>query len=174
MKFEDSKTYKNLETALQGEALAHLKYQFYRSKIANTSKDLENKIDEIVHNEKEHGKLWFKILHNGEVPDDVTNIMDAFQGELYEHQKMYPEFAKIAYDEGFPVIGELFSGVADIEGQHVDEFDAMRRAIDQDSLFNDIFEKEWKCLNCGHIYIGKEAPEICPICKHPRKYFVRL
>ena len=174
MNLEESKTYKNLETALQGEALAHLKYQFYRSKIANTSKDLENKLDEIVHNEKEHGKIWFKLLHNDEVPDNIINLIDAVHGEIYEHEKMYPEFAKIAYEEGFDEIGDLFTGVAKIEGQHAEEFMSIRNDIDDDILFiENNKEQKWKCLNCGHIYIGKEAPEICPICQHPRKYFVR-
>lgn len=174
MKFEESKTYKNLETALQGEALAHLKYQFYRSKIANTSKDLENKLDEIVHNEKEHGKIWFKLLHDGEVPDNIINLIDAVHGEVHEHEKMYPEFAQIAYDEGFDDIGNLFNSVAKIEGQHAQEFLNIGNNIDDDIIFNESKPIQWKCLNCGHIIVGKSALNECPVCKHPQKYFVRL
>ena len=99
MDFKESKTYKNLEKAFEGEAKAHLKYQFYKSKIANTSKELENLLDEIIHNEKEHGKIWFKLLHNGEVPTDEENLQDAITGELMEYKEMYPNFAKIAYEE---------------------------------------------------------------------------
>lgn len=176
MKFEESETYKNLETALQGEALAHLKYQFYRSKIANTSKDLENKIDEIVHNEKEHGKIWFKLLHEGEVPDNEVNLLDAILGEKYESEEMYPKFAHIAREEGFEDIAKLFEAVADIESNHAFEFEVLKKCVEEESLVfsDDNLNSKWKCLNCGHIYTGKEAPEICPICQHPRKYFVRL
>ena len=174
MKFEESKTYKNLETALQGEALAHLKYQFYKSKLSNTSKKLENILNEIIHNEKEHGKIWFKLLHNGDVPDDKENLRDAISGELMEHEEMYPMFAKKAYEEGFDEIGDLFSSVAEIEGQHAHEFSVILENIEKDYLFSDEEEVNWICLNCGHIYYGKHAPDECPVCKHPRKYFVRL
>ena len=173
MDFKKSKTYKNLETALQGEALAHLKYQFYRSQLSNTSKDIEKHLDEIVHNEKEHGKIWFKLLHDGQIPSDDENLLDAIQGEQYEHIKMYPEFAQDAYDEGFYEIGNLFDAIAEIEGQHKDEFEEIRLNLQKDNLFKDKEECFWICLNCGHIYVGKEAPEVCPVCNHPQKYFVR-
>lgn len=174
MKFEESKTKENLEKALQGESLAHMKYQFYRSKIANLSKELEQEFDEIVHNEKEHAKIWFKILHNDEIPDDLTNLKDAMAGEKYEYSQMYPEFASIAEEEGFIEIANLFRQVAEIEGQHWDKF----AEIDQKIKEKEVFSKgngatRWKCLNCGHISRGKEAPEECPVCKHPQKYFTK-
>lgn len=174
MDFKESKTYKNLEKAFEGEAKAHLKYQFYKSKIANTSKELENLLDEIVHNEKEHGKIWFKLLHNGEVPTDEENLQDAITGELMECKEMYPNFAKIAYEEGFNEIGDLFTAISKIEGQHAQEFSVILENIEKDYLFSDEEEVNWICLNCGHIYYGKHAPDECPVCKHPQKYFVRL
>mgnify|MGYP003296610721 CR=1 FL=1 len=173
MNFKESKTYKNLETALQGEALAHLKYQFYKSKLANTSRGWEKYLDEIVHNEKEHGKIWFKLLHDGEVPDDITNLKDAIKGELTEHKEMYPNFAQVAFDEGFDNIGKLFNLVAEIEGQHADELCEILIKIQNEQLFEDDEEWGWICLNCGHIHYGTKAPEICPVCNHPQKYFVR-
>ena len=174
MSFKDSKTFKNLEEAFAGEAKAHLKYQFYKSQLGKTSNDLENHLDEIVHNEKEHGKIWFKLLHDGALPNDVENIIDAIKGELQEHIEMYPRFALIAKDEGYEDIGELFDYVAKIEGQHAEEFDEMLKSIEQQNLFKDDDEDcAWICLNCGHIHYGKTAPEECPVCKHPQKYFVR-
>lgn len=173
MELKDSKTFENLKTALQGEALAHLKYQFYKSKIAETSKDIEKHLDEIIHNEKEHGKIWFKLLNEGEIPDDITNLQDAIKGELYEHKEMYPKFAQEAFDEGFDKIGELFNYISEIEGQHADEFCEILINIQNEQLFKDEEEWPWICLNCGHIYYGKNAPEICPVCQHPKKYFVR-
>lgn len=173
MDFKESETYKNLETALQGEALAHLKYQFYRSKLANISKDLEKKLDEIIHNEKEHGKIWFKLLNDNEIPNDEINLLDAINGETIEHKIMYPNFAQIAYDEGFKEIGDLFNAVAIIEGQHADEFSEILTNFRENKLFSSNQKIAWRCLNCGHIYYGEEAPNECPICKHPKKYFVR-
>lgn len=173
MELRDSKTFENLEAAFQGEAMAHLKYQFYKSRLSNTSKDIENHLEEIVHNEKEHGKIWFKLLHGGDIPNDVENLQDAIKGELTEHNKMYPEFAKVAYDEGFKEIGDLFNAVAAIEGQHADEFSEILINIENEQLFKDEEEWDWICLNCGHIHSGKNAPEICPVCQHPQKYFVR-
>ncbi|MBO5180160.1 MAG: rubrerythrin family protein [Clostridia bacterium] len=173
MNLKGTATEKNLKKALEGEALAHLKYQFYRSKIGNLSKDYENRLDEIVHNEKEHGKIWFKLLHGGEVPENTENLLDAIKGETEEHEKMYPEFGRIAREEGFEEIAELFEQVAEIEGKHSKEFAEMLKNIENENIFEDKEGIEFKCLNCGHIHYGTEAPEECPVCKHPQKYFVR-
>lgn len=173
MNFIGSKTQKNLKKALQGEALAHLKYQFYRSQLSKTSKDLAKHLDEIIHNEKEHGKIWFKLLNNDKIPNDQINILNAIDGEIYEHISMYPKFAEEAYEEGFDHIGKLFEGVATIEGQHAEEFDEMLKWLSSKKLFKDDEEWGWLCLNCGHIHYGKEAPKNCPICNHPQIYFVR-
>lgn len=174
MKFENSKTKENLKKALQGESLAHLKYQFYRSKISQISKELEQELDEIVHNEKEHGKIWFKKLNNDKIPDDVTNLKDAIKGEWYEANKMYPEFAKTAKEEGFTEIAYLFEEIGKIEEEHWAKFETILMKIEDESLFTSKTKKEWKCLNCGHILISNEAPEECPICKHPIKYFTNV
>lgn len=174
MNFQNSQTKKNLEAALKGEALAHLKYQFYKSQLSNISKEIESELDEIIHNEKEHGKIWFKQLHDGAVPDNEANLLDAIEGELYEHSAMYPEFAKKAFEEGFDEIGNLFSGVAEIEGRHAENFENILKNIKEDKLFLNKEKTDWICLNCGHIVHGvMEAPEECPICKHPQKYFIR-
>lgn len=173
MELQDSQTYKNLQKAFQGEAMAHLKYQFYKSQLSNTSKAVEKHLDEIIHNEKEHGKIWFKLLHDGQLPSDDENLLDAIRGELHEHEEMYPNFAQVAYEEGFYDIGDLFDSVATIEGQHAEEFEEIRQNLKDGNLFKDKEECFWICLNCGHIYMGKEAPEVCPVCNHPRKYFVR-
>ena len=173
MELKESKTFENLQTAFQGEAKAHLKYQFYRSKLGKLSKDVEKHLDEIIHNEKEHGKIWFKQIHGGEIPENIENLKDAIKGELMEHNEMYPKFAEIAYEEGFTEIGDLFNSVAAIEGQHADEFCEILNNIENEYLFEDDDEWDWICLNCGHIHIGKKAPEECPVCKHPKKYFTR-
>lgn len=175
MNLEGTETKKNLELALKGEALAHLKYQFYRSMIGNLSKEYESILDEIVHNEKEHGKIWFKLLHDGVVPVDDVNLADAIAGECYEFAEMYPEFGRIAREEGFEDIAELFEEVAVIEGRHADVFRSLKDSVEEDSIFvDDNLNTEWKCLNCGFVVEGGFAPEVCPICSHPQKYFVRL
>ena len=171
-----TRTEENLKTALQGEALAHLKYQFYRSKISEYSKEYEKILDEIVHNEKEHGKIWFKLLHEGSVPDDSVNLADAIKGESYEFSEMYPEFGRIAREEGFDEIADLFEAVAVIEGHHADMFKTLKVNIDEGDVtfVDDDLSAKWKCLNCGEIVEGGFAPFECPVCSHPQKYFVRL
>ena len=172
-KLTGTQTEKNLEKALQGEALAHLKYQFYRSQLAKYNKGYEKQLDEIIHNEKEHGKIWFKKLHNGEVPDNLINLLDAIEGETYEHTEMYPHFAEIAEEEGFKDISVLFREVAVIEGNHSREFQSIREEIEKDYYNEDCY---WKCSNCGHIIksIDGFAPMECPVCNHPRKYFTKI
>lgn len=173
MNLKGTITEKNLQTALQGEALAHLKYQLYKNQLSKTSKDLENKLEEISHNEKEHAKIWFKLLHDGGYPDDLTNIQDAIAGETYESKEMYPEFARIAREEGLYDIADLFEEVACIEKKHKEEFTKIFNNIENKELFEDKNEQTWKCLNCGHIHNGRVPPKECPVCKHPLKYFVR-
>ena len=173
MKFEDSKTKQNLEQALQGEALAHLKYQFYKSKLADISKEIEQELEEIVHNEKEHGKIWFKKLHSGVIPDDITNLKDAIAGEQYEAYHMYLDFALDAEEEGYEDIAQLFRSIAAIEAKHSEKFQNILEKIETNTLFKEKTKVEWKCLNCGHIHIGEKPPETCPICNHPQKYFTK-
>ena len=174
MNFEESKTKECLEKALQGEALAHLKYQFYKSTISNYSKEYESIFKEIIHNEKEHGKIWFKKLHDGSVPNNLDNLFDAIQGETYEHLEMYPKFSEIAKEEGYDEISELFSEIAKIEGYHSKEFERLRNEIQEKENFKSDENTIWKCLNCGFKYEGDEALDECPVCSHPQKYFIKV
>ena len=173
---EGTETEENLMNALEGEALAHLKYQFYRSKLVDFNKGYETILDEIIHNEKEHGKLWFKLLHGGEVPDNLNNLIDAIAGETYEYREMYVGFGDTAHEEGFDEIAELFYQIAEIEGEHADIFDKIKTEITKEDEYYKSFEDcdKWKCLNCGHIVEGYSAPLECPICNHPQKYFKEI
>lgn len=174
MDLKGSKTEENLKKALQGEALAHLKYQFYKSMLSKYTTEFDNLFDEIIHNEKEHGKIWFKQLHEGVVPDNNVNLEDAIAGELFEHTSMYPEYSAIAEEEGFLEISKLFYLIGEIEGEHAKEFERIFQEINQDSFKSNDMDTRWKCSNCGHIFIGKNAPKECPVCKHPLKYFKKL
>ena len=169
---KNTKTERNLQKALQGEALAHLKYQWYKSQLSNISKEYEPIIDEIVHNEKEHGKLWFKALHNEEMPDDMENLLDAYEGEMLEHMEMYPHFSKVAEEEGFDEISKLFYQIGLIEGYHMEQFQKLREQLSSVHK-SDNDDTVWKCLNCGYKVKGKNAPVECPVCKHPKKYFTK-
>lgn len=166
-------TYNNLMKAFEGEAKAHLKYLFYKSKIANFSKEYEEILDEIIHNEKEHGKIWFKFLNDGAIPSDIINLHDAILGETEEHKVMYPEFARIAREEGFLDIAYAFEQVAEIEGKHADKFSEILKNIQDENVFEEDEPVYWKCKNCGYIFLGKKAPLECPVCSHPQKYFTR-
>lgn len=170
---KDTQTEKNLYRAFTGEALAHLKYQFYKSKLSEYSKEYETILDEIIHNEKEHGKIWFKLLNDG-IQDNETNLLDAIHGETFEHTDMYPTFSKIAEEEGFHEIAELFKSVGEIEGTHAETFKMLQIQLKDDLLFKSYSTEKWKCLNCGYEYTGKNAPTECPVCKHPRKYFQKI
>lgn len=169
-----TKTEKNLKKALQGEALAHLKYRLYKSQLSKYSKEHEQIIDEIIHNEKEHGKIWFKALHDDVIQANVENLLDAYIGEKYECLEMYPSFSRIAEDEGFYDIAKLFYQVAKIEGYHMKQFEKMKADIETGKSFGGDDEVRWKCLNCGYQYDGKEALDKCPVCSHPKKHFVKI
>lgn len=168
-----TKTEENLKEAMKGEALAHLKYQFYRSQISDTCKEYEQILDEIVHNEKEHGKIWFKLLQDGVISSNIDNLIDAIAGEMYECSGMYIEFSEVAREEGFEDIAELFEKVAKIECSHADKFNELKKNIIDRKLFTSSKETCWKCLNCGHMIMSENAPECCPVCNHPQKYFKR-
>lgn len=171
---KNTKTEKNLQTALQGEALAHLKYQFYRSMISSYSKNYEQMLDEIIHNEKEHGKIWFKALNGNTIPSTAENLLDAYIGEKKEHMEMYPHFSRVAKEEGFDEISELFDRIGKIEGEHMELFGNIMKERDNDTPFTSLKEDTtWKCLNCGYKYEGINALDECPVCKHPRKYFTK-
>ncbi len=169
---KNSKTWKNLETAFAGEAQAHLKYQYFASR---AKKDGYEQIADIFlessGNEKEHAKMWYKYLNGGAVADTKTNLGLAAKGENYEWTDMYEKFAAEAREEGYEEIAKKFEGVALIEKEHEARFLKLRDNIENDVVFKSDKVTVWKCRNCGHIFTGAEAPEICPVCSHPRSFF---
>ena len=172
MDLKGSKTYENLQTAFAGESQAHTKYQYYASKAKKEGYvQISNIFLETSKNEKEHAKLWFKYLHDGDVPDTITNLNDAADGENYEWTDMYDEFAKVAEEEGFKEIAEKFRMVGAIEKHHEDRYRKLIGNIEGGLVFSRDGDRTWICSNCGHIVIGKNAPEICPVCAHPKSYF---
>ena len=171
MELKGSKTEANLKTAFAGESEATNKYTYYASK---AKKDGYNQIaaifEETAGNEREHAKLWFKLLHGG-MPDTMENLKDAAQGENYEWTDMYKTFAEEARAEGFNEIAALFEGVAAIEKEHEDRYRKLIANIEGGLVFSRDNDMIWQCANCGHIVIGKKAPEVCPVCAHPQSYF---
>lgn len=172
MDFENSQTKKNLETAFAGESQAHTKYRYYASKAKKDGYvQISNNFAETAGNESEHAKLWFKYLHDGAVPDTLDNLRDAAAGENYEWTTMYDEFAKTAEEEGFAEIAAKFRGVAAVEKAHEERYNKLVERIESGEVFEREGVKVWKCLNCGHLHVGAEAPEVCPVCNHPKAYF---
>lgn len=170
--FQESQTFKNLIKAMQGEANAHIKYTIYASLLGNTSKELEKQILEIAHNEKEHWKVYAKLALGNEYYNDEANMLDAIAGEVTEAESLYPDFAEIAFSEGYKNIGYKFAEIAKIEARHADEFEDIL-----DKIINPTKEKEekqWICMNCGHIHVGVEPLDECPVCNHPKKYFMKI
>ena len=169
---KNSKTWKNLETAFAGESQASIRYQYYASKAKKDGYEQISAIfDETSHNEKEHAKIWFKLLHDGAVPDTEKNLKDAAAGENYEWTDMYQKFAKEARAEGYDELADKFEAVAAIEKEHEDRYLKLLDNVEHDVVFKSDKVTVWKCRNCGHIYVGDTAPEICPVCEHPRAYF---
>ena len=172
MELKGSKTEANLMTAFAGESQARNKYTYYASKAKKDGyEQIAAIFEETANNEKEHAKMWFKELHGGSVPDTLTNLADAADGENYEWTDMYDEFAKVAYEEGFTRIAKLFEGVAKIEKEHEERYRKLIANIEGGLVFSRDEDKIWQCRNCGHIVIGKEAPKACPVCAHPQSYF---
>ena len=171
MDFKKSKTYENLKTAFAGESQARVKYQFYASR---AKKDGYEQIAEIFNetsdNEKEHAKMWYKLLYDG-VGDTKENLKLGIEGEDYEYTKMYKEFAKIAREEGFDEIAEKFEQVGDIEKSHEERYAKLLKNIDDDVVFKSDKVTVWKCRNCGYLFTGDEAPEVCPVYDHPPAFF---
>ena len=172
MELKGSKTEANLMAAFAGESQARNKYTYYASK---AKKDGFEQIAEIfletANNEKEHAKMWFKELHGGEIPSTSDNLLDAANGENFEWTDMYKEFAETAREEGFERIANLFEGVAEIEKHHEERYRALLSNVDNELVFSKDGDKIWQCRNCGHVCIGKNAPEVCPVCSHPQSYF---
>lgn len=172
MELKGSKTWENLQTAFAGESQAHTKYQYYASKAKKDGYvQISNIFLETAKNEKEHAKIWFKYLHEGEIPDTVTNLNDAADGEAYEWTDMYDEFAKTAEEEGFGEIASKFRMVGAIEKHHEERYRQLIGNIEDGIVFSRDGDRTWICSNCGHIVIGPKAPEICPVCAHPKSYF---
>ena len=173
VELKGSKTEKNLLEAFSGESQARNKYNYYASAAKKEGYEQVAAIfNESADNEKEHAKLWFKALHGGAVPDTVTNLKDAADGEHYEWTQMYANFAKDAREEGFDEIADMFEGVAAIEKNHEERYLALLDNIQKGVVFKKDKVCIWKCRNCGHIHVGQEAPMVCPVCKHPQAYFV--
>ena len=167
-----TKTEANLMTAFAGESQARNKYTYYASQARKDGYVQIAKIfEETANNEKEHAKMWFKLLHGGAVPSTAENLLDAAEGENYEWTDMYAKMAEEAKEEGFDDIARLFAGVAAIEKEHENRYRKLLANVEGGLVFSRDGNTIWQCSNCGHIIIGKKAPEICPICSHPKAYF---
>ena len=166
-----TKTEKNLQVAFAGESQARNKYTYFASK---AKKDGYVQIGEIfeetANNEKEHAKIWYKLLHDG-IGTTIENLVQAAEGEHYEWTEMYAQFATEAKEEGFDKIAYLFEKVAAIEKEHEERYRKLLANIEGDLVFSKEGDQIWQCINCGHIVIGKKAPEICAVCAHPQSYF---
>ncbi len=172
MELKGSKTEANLLAAFAGESQARNKYTYYASKAKKDGyEQIAAIFEETAANEKEHAKMWFKILHGGDIPGTMENLEDAAAGENYEWTDMYAEFAKTAKEEGFDHIAYLFEEVAKIEKEHEERYRKLIGNIEEGIVFSRDGDKIWKCRNCGHIHIGKQAPEVCPVCAHPKSFF---
>jgi len=167
-----SKTEQNLMTAFAGESQAHVKYQYFASKAEKEGYQQIGAIfRETALNEKEHAKIWFKLLHNDDVPPTTENLKAAADGENAEWTDMYAGFAKTAKEEGFDRIAALFEMVGKIEKEHEERYRKLLTNIESSKVFAKDNDQLWQCSNCGHTHNGKNALEICPVCKHPKAYF---
>lgn len=166
-----TRTEANLQAAFAGESQARNKYTYYASKAKKDGyEQIASLFLETAENEKEHAKIWFKLLHDG-IQDTATNLKDAAAGENYEWTDMYATFAKEAKEEGFDRIAFLFESVARIEKEHEERYLKLLENVEGGIVFSKDGETIWKCRNCGHIHIGTEAPVKCPVCDHPQSYF---
>ena len=171
MELKGSKTEENLLVAFAGESEARNKYTYYASKARKEGYvQIANIFEETAANEKEHAKIWFKLLKGG-IGTTAENLADAAAGENYEWTDMYATFAKEAREEGFDEIATLFEGVAAIEKEHEERYKKLLENVEKGLVFSKDGDTIWQCSNCGHICIGKQAPEVCPVCAHPQSYF---
>ena len=172
MELKGSKTEKNLMEAFAGESQARNKYTYFASKAKKEGYEQIAAIFlETAENEKEHAKIWYKLLQGGDILSTKENLKMAAEGENYEFTEMYARMAEEAREEGFTKIAYLFEAVGKIEKEHEERYKKLLENIDGDLVFSKDGEKIWKCRNCGHIVIGKEAPEVCPVCNHPKAFF---
>ncbi len=167
-----TKTEANLMAAFAGESQARNKYTYYASKAKSEGyEQIAALFLETANNEKEHAKIWFKLLHDGEIPTTTENLKDAADGENYEWTDMYAAFAKDAREEGFDHIAFLFEKVGQIEKEHEERYRKLLENVEKGLVFSRDGDMIWQCANCGHIVVGKQAPEVCPVCAHPKAYF---
>lgn len=170
--YDGTKTFENLKKALAGESEARNKYTFYASKAKKDGyEQIAAIFTETADNEKEHAKMWYKELHGGAVEDTETNLEAAADGENYEWTDMYDRFAKDAEEEGFTELAMKFRAVAAIEKTHEQRYRALLNNVEMKKVFEKAEETMWECRNCGHLVMGKKAPEVCPVCAHPQSYF---
>ena len=166
-----TKTEQNLLSAFAGESMARNKYSYYASKAKKEGfVQIANIFEETAANEKEHAKMWFNLLHDG-VPSTAENLLDAANGENYEWTDMYATFAKEAREEGFDEIANKFELVAAVDREHEERYRKLLANVEGKLVFSREGDAIWQCLNCGYIMVGKDAPEICPVCDHPQSYF---
>lgn len=174
MNLKDSKTWVNLKAAFAGECEAHLKYLFYAKKARKEGLLLVAKFfEEAANQEKHHAKVWFKKLHNDDIPITKENLIDAMESEDYEAKTMYIEFAKTAEQEGFDDIANLFQLVAKVEDYHKAKYQGLLDDLEDKNFLKSSDPVLWICTECGHLHVGKEPPLICPICSHDQSYFIR-
>lgn len=167
-----TKTEANLQAAFAGESQARNKYTYYASKARKDGfVQIAQIFEETANNEKEHAKIWFKLLQGGDVRGTEENLADAAAGENYEWTDMYARFAREAREEGFERIANLFEMVGEIEKEHEKRYLALLKNVKNGLVFSRDGEQIWQCSNCGHVVIGKKAPEVCPVCAHPKAYF---
>lgn len=167
-----TKTEQNLQQAFAGESMARNKYTYFASKARKDGyEQIAAIFEETAQNEKEHAKLWYKLLNGGEISDTMANLKEAADGENYEWTDMYSHMAEEAEAEGFPEIAFKFRAVAAIERHHEERYRRLLKNIEEGIVFSREGDMIWICRNCGHIVVGKKAPEICPVCKHSRSFF---
>ena len=172
MELKGSKTEQNLIKAFAGESGARNKYTYFASKAKKEGyEQIAAIFEETANNEKEHAKMWFKLLNGGEIKSTKENLKAAAEGENFEWTDMYKEFAKTAKEEGFDDIAFLFEEVAKIEKHHEERYLKLLGNINDNLVFSKNEEVVWICRNCGHVYVGKDAPKVCPVCNHPQSYF---
>ena len=170
--FKGTKTEKNLLEAFAGESMARNKYSYWASKAKKDGyQQIAAIFEETADNEKEHAKMWFKLLEGGGIKSTPENLEAAAGGENFEWTDMYARMAREAREEGFIEIAEKFEGVAEVERRHEERYRKLLKNIEDKVVFSRDEDAIWQCRNCGHIVVGKQAPEVCPVCDHPRAFF---
>ncbi|MBR1468806.1 MAG: rubrerythrin family protein [Prevotella sp.] len=167
-----TKTERNLMEAFAGESMARNKYTYFASKAKKEGyEQIAALFEETAANEKEHAKMWFKLLEGGAVKSTAENLKAAAEGENYEWTDMYDRMAQEAEEEGFPEIAKKMRGVAAVEKEHEERYRKLLQNVEEEIVFSRDGDRIWKCRNCGHIVVGKKAPKVCPVCDHPQAYF---